>query len=156
MQKKLWMIALATGLAAVTVVHAALFSSLEERMTQDEYRAAGLAKLSPEELNALNEWLRINGLAPDAPVARGKQVEFYPDDDERQLVESTIVGRFSGWMGKTKFALDNGQVWQQAESGLFTDVGLDEPKVRIRPMMMGSWLMTVDACGCKLRVKRIK
>src|SRR5207342_2835934 len=47
------------GLAANSA-SAAGFSSLEERMSQSEFHAAGLDKLSPAELNALNEWLRAH------------------------------------------------------------------------------------------------
>lgn len=157
--QKLWAIVLAAGLIGAFSVQATEFSSLEERMSQPEYHAAGLDKLSAEELKSLNEWLRVHGLTPDAPVAagrHGKNPEFYPDEDDRTPVESRMVGHFSGWMGKTKFALENGQVWQQSESGLFTDVGLDQPSVKIKPMLMGSWLMTVDGCSCNLRVKRVK
>jgi len=28
--------------------------------------------------------------------------------------------------------------------------------VRIKPMLLGSWLMYVDGCGCSVRVQRIK
>jgi hypothetical protein len=135
---------------------AAEFSSLEERMSQSEFHAAGLDKLGPEELKSLNEWLRIHGLAPGAPVARGKKLEFYPEDNERSTIDTSLAGTFTGWLGKTQWTMENGQVWQQAESGQRQDWSLTNPKVRIKPMLMGSWLMTVDGCGCSLRVVRIK
>jgi len=37
-----------------------------------------------------------------------------------------------------------------------TDLGLNGPAVRIKPMLLGSWLMYIDGCGCSLRVRRIK
>jgi hypothetical protein len=37
------------------------FSTVEEQMTGKEFNAAGLEKLTPDELSALNEWIR--GLA---------------------------------------------------------------------------------------------
>jgi hypothetical protein len=145
---------LATTLPLAAV--AADFSSLEERMSQSEYRAAGLDKLSPEELKSLNEWLRVHGLAPGAPVARGKKLEFYPEDNEREVIDTAMAGTFTGWLGKTQWTMANGQVWQQAESGQRQDWSLSNPKVRLKPMLMGSWLMTVEGCGCSLRVSRIK
>ena len=36
------------------------FSSLEERMSSDDFSAAGLERLSAEELARLNDWLRAN------------------------------------------------------------------------------------------------
>lgn len=154
---KLWTAVLGCGLALAGSARGAEFSSLEERMSQTEFSAAGLSKLSPDELKTLNEWLRVHGLAPNAPIATGGGgTEFYPNDDARDVVETHIAGHFTGWMGKTVWAMDNGQVWQQAESGLFRDISLDNPAVRLKPMMLGSWLMVIDGCNCSLRVKRIK
>ena len=39
------------------------FSTIEERMTGKEFTETGLTKLSPEELDALNEWLRSHSVA---------------------------------------------------------------------------------------------
>ena len=39
------------------------FSSIEERMTGKEFSETGLVKLTPEELAALNEWLRSHSVA---------------------------------------------------------------------------------------------
>jgi hypothetical protein len=153
-------LALAAALSVPALAQAVEFSSLEERMSRAEFTTAGLDRLSPEQLKSLNDWLRVHGLAPGAPVAvggtRNGVVEYYPDDKARQPIEAHIDGRVDGWLGKTTFKLDNGQVWQQAESGMRTDLGLNSPAVRIKPMLLGSWLMYVDGCGCSLRVKRIK
>ena len=44
------------------------FSSLEEQMTGQDFKAAGLDKLTPQELEALNGWIRRRSLATlDAP-----------------------------------------------------------------------------------------
>lgn len=155
-------LALAVAFTASAAVQAAEFSTLEERMSRAEFTAAGLQNLSPEQLKALNDWLRINGLAPGAPVARGRPgsdeaPEFYPEEEDRQLIESSIAGKLDGWLGKTSFKLENGQVWQQVDSSRTTGLGLDSPSVRIRPTMLGNWLMYIDGCGCKpLPVRRIK
>jgi hypothetical protein len=154
--RKMCAAVLGLGFFVSATAFGAEFSTLEERMSQTEFQAAGLNRLSPEEMKALNDWLRVHGLAPGAPVASGSgQPEFYPDHDEREPVESRIVGAFNGWMGKTKFNLENGQVWEQAESGMRGE-SLQNPAVRIRPMLLGSWLMYIDGCGCSVRVKRIK
>jgi hypothetical protein len=152
--------ALATALSACGAAQASEFSTLEERMSRAEFTAAGLERLSPEQLKSLNDWLRVHGLAPGAPMrsptSRDGTPEFYPEENERQPIEAHIAGPLDGWLGKTTFKLDNGQVWQQAESGMRTDLGLNSPAVRIKPMLLGSWLMYVDGCGCSLRVRRIK
>ena len=142
--------------AAGTVAAQPQSPTLEERMSQAEFRAAGLDKLSPEELAQLNAWLQSHGGTQTKYVsANGKQV-FYPSSGERSLIETRITGTFTGWRGKTVFTLANGQQWQQAESGAFDTRGIDNPKVKIKPMLLGGWLMHIDRCGCELRVKRVK
>jgi len=132
--------------------------TLEERMSETDFKAAGLEKLSPEQLKYLNDWIQSKGVAQmGAPMikADGTSV-FYADDGERQLIESSIVGVFSGWGGRTSVTLENGQVWQQTESSTKGGHRIESPNVRIKPMSMGSWLMYVDGCTCDMRVKRIK
>jgi len=132
-------------------------STLEERMSQADFRAAGLDTLSPEQLKNLNEWLRTHGGAGSGQmVGPGGQPVYYPDDSARDTIESTIAGLFTGWRGKSVFKLENGQEWRQAESGTYDAGKFENPTVRIKPMLLGSWLMYVDGCGCSVRVTRIK
>ena len=81
---------------------------------------------------------------------------FYPDSAEREAIDTHLVGTFEGWRGHTVFTLDNGQQWQQAESGSFSYNAIQQAKVKIKPMLLGSWLMYVESCGCSVRVNRIK
>ncbi|MEO6075901.1 MAG: hypothetical protein ABIP56_03765 [Dokdonella sp.] len=90
-----------------------------------------------------------NGNASSEPV-------FYPESGDRKTIAAHIVGEFQGWRGKTRVTLDNGQVWEQAQSGSAGDVRMSDPSVRIKPMTLGSWLMYVAGCGCDVRVKRIE
>ena len=151
----------ALGLAllfAALSASAAETSTLEERMSKDEFRAAGLGKLSPAELKVLNDWLAGHQQVKtvrEVVTASGKPM-FETDQGERKIVETRISGGFSGWRGKTTFRLDNGQEWTQAESGQFSNGHYDNPKVKIKPMLLGSWLMYVEPCGCSVRVERTK
>ncbi|HKE48230.1 MAG TPA: hypothetical protein VKB52_09195 [Rhodanobacteraceae bacterium] len=131
-------------------------STLEERMSQADFRAAGLDHLSPEQLKYLNEWLRTHGGAGGMPVTPSGQPVFYPDQSARDTIETHIVGTFTGWHGKSVFKLDNGQEWKQAESGAYDAGKYEDPAVRIKPMLLGSWLMYVEGCGCSVRVQRVK
>ncbi|HEX6834501.1 MAG TPA: hypothetical protein VF132_13270 [Rudaea sp.] len=151
-------IAIGAALALVVAVaaNAAEFSSLEERMSQSEFHAAGLDRLTPEELKSLNDWLRVHGgTATKYMTPEGTPI-FYPKDSERQAVESHIDGSISGWAGRTVFRLENGQEWTQAESGSVDCGRLDHPKVRVKPMLLGSWLMYIDGCSMGVRVTRTK
>jgi hypothetical protein len=143
-------------LAAAGVAGAAEFSSLEERMSQQEFHAAGLDKLSPEELKNLDDWLRAHQTTTTKLVSPSGAPVFYANKDEKVPVESRIAGTFRGWYGKSTFTLENGQEWTQAESGQMQSGPYDHPKVKIKPMMVGAWLMYVEPCGCSLRVERTK
>ena len=143
-------------LAAASVAGAAEFSSLEERMNQQEFHAAGLDKLSPEELKNLDQWLRTHETVTTKLVTPSGAPAFYTSKEEKVAFESHIAGTFRGWYGKSTFTLENGQEWTQAESGQMQSGPYDHPKVKIKPMMVGAWLMYVEPCGCSLRVERTK
>lgn len=130
--------------------------TLEERMSQAEFHAAGLDKLSPDELAQLNAWLGAHGGATTKYVTAGGTPVFYPDNVEKEAITAHLVGTFDGWRGRSVFTLDNGQQWQQAESGSFSFNSIMDAKVKIKPMLLGSWLMYVEKCGCSVRVDRIK
>lgn len=138
------------------------FSSLEEQMSGEEFRRAGLEKLSPAELSVLNQWLRSRSTVKRAdPSPRAAETE--PDErgfenrpQERTAIVTQLVGEFTGWSGRTRFELANGQVWRQARPGTFRAVGRTAPQVRIEPKAFGSWSMLVDGTGRSLRVERIK
>ena len=83
----------------------------------------------------------------------GKPV-FYPSKAERNKVNAHIVGHFDGWGGNTEFKLDNGQVWRQADSGSTSCPARENPWVKIKPMMLGNWLMYVQDCNESIHVKR--
>ncbi|MFI4969755.1 MAG: hypothetical protein ACHP7D_06085, partial [Lysobacterales bacterium] len=127
-------------LTATTVAGAQTQSpTLEERMSQAEFRAAGLDKLSPQELQQLNAWLDAHGGSKTEYVNSSGSAVFYPNESARDTIEGHIEGAFIGWRGKTVFTLDNGQEWQQAESGVYDAGKFANPGVKIKPMLLGSW-----------------
>ena len=140
-----------------TSTRAEASATLEERMSKDEFSASGLDRLTPDQLRFLNTWLGTKGISASVvPIKkRDGSMEFYPDEGNRDVVESSIVGSFQGWRGKTVVKLENGQKWQQSESGNRGDVNMTNPTVTIKPMAMDSWLMVVKGCNCSVRVKRI-
>lgn len=140
----------------LSVAGAAGYSSLEERMSQSEMHAAGLDKLSATELKSLNEWLQLHSVGSLSKVHHAEEI-FYPEESDKVKVEDQIDGKFIGWRGQTVFKLKNGQEWQQAESGSgCNSFSISDPKVSIKPMLLGSWLMYVGNTDCNLRVKRLK
>lgn len=130
--------------------------TLEERMSQSDFRNTGLDKLSAQELAQLNAWLQAHGGTTHRSGGFGGSSDFYPDSSQRTAVAAHIEGSFSGWSGNTIFKLDNGQEWQQSDSTRYDAGQFSSPAVTIKPMILGSWLMAVKGCGCSVRVRRIK
>jgi hypothetical protein len=86
--------------------------------TIEQLESAGLPALTPEQLAALSQLFDDNA----------RQV--MPFSDNAELIESRINGDFDGWEGATLFALENGQVWQQAGPGAKYFFA-NRPRVRI-------------------------
>ena len=74
-------------------------------------------------------------------------------------IEARLVGEFTGWTGTTKFALDNGQVWQQTRNYI-PDYKPREPisqaKVTITRSFAGSYKMRIEGVKRIVQVKRIE
>ncbi|MEJ2535309.1 MAG: hypothetical protein P8008_07595 [Gammaproteobacteria bacterium] len=137
------------------------FSTVEERMTGKEFTAAGLDKLTPEELAALNEWLRAHSVATlenaTQPVGdqRGFEVEAMKEFDESDIV-ARVQGPFTGWSGQTVFKLDNGMIWEQVEAGTFYIPQVDDPVVVIEQGMFNAWRLRVEGYNKTVRVRRVQ
>ena len=59
-------------------------------------------------------------------------------------VEAYMAGEFTGWNGKTKFTLSNGQQWKQDDRGNKIKVNLSWPRVLLRQMGSGSEWYKLD------------
>ena len=145
---------LAAGLAAADGKSGS-FPGIEALMTPAEYDAAGLGKLTPQERQALDQWL-IRYTAEDAPVLLNSDEEVKQAVQEQEIV-STIVSPFDGWSGNTVFTLANGQVWQQRRQSKYAYTGSSAaPEVRITRNFMGFYSMELLETGAKVLVRRVK
>lgn len=72
-----------------------------------------------------------------------------------QSVSSRYDGTFNGWTGDTIFRLENGQVWQQAESDRLA-YDAERPVITIRRGWFGVYYLKVEGANKQIRVKRIK
>lgn len=142
------------------------FASLEEQMTGEEFRSAGLEKLTPQELAALNNWIRSRSLATlDAPrgsgtaaVAAADAEYSRPEIEEmpREPILTRINGSFSGWDGQTVFRLENGMIWEQVGKDKFYTQEIQNPPVVIEPTLFGGWKLTVEGYDKDCKVERIQ
>jgi len=145
------------------------FSSLEEQMTGDEYTASGLDKLTPEELAALNNWIRNRSVATldlprsgsttstadDGNDQRGFEKEAMAEMGDQPII-SQIKGNFSGWDGSTVFVLENGMIWEQADNDRFHIREVANPGITIKRGMFNTWRMQVDGYNSECRVARVQ
>lgn len=168
--KKVLPLIIALALGASSLHAADGFSSVEEQMTGKEFMAAGLDKLSPEELAVLNEWIRRRSLATlDAPAMTagtaaavagqeedGRGFEVREMQMEREPISTRIMGKFTGWDGNTVFELENGMIWEQADKDKFYIREVENPEVVIEPGTFRTWRLKLVGYGSECRVERIQ
>jgi hypothetical protein len=136
------------------------FSSVEEQMTSRDFKAAGLDKLSPEELAALNAWIRSNQPTSGSGVAYNRTQDNlvrigFDDSEARDLITSNVIGEFKGFSGGTVLKLENGQTWR-VESGELSGIkAMTNPKVTIRPGLIDGWRLQVEGYNSVAKVKRV-
>jgi hypothetical protein len=153
-------------LAFALPVSAAQFSSLEEKMSEQEFHDAGLDKLSPEELERLNAWLSAKlGAQMASPGSSGSagNVGFRPADfgvaagETRSGISSRTVGSFSGWEPGSIIDLENGQTWKVIDSSSQLAIpSTMNAIINIDPGTLGSWLMKAEGYNISARVTRVK
>lgn len=142
---------------------AATPSRIEQQMTSEQFRAAGLDRLTPEQLANLNAWLnRTLVVETQKAAAQAKQKV---QDDSRGFLNfgssapilSRVSGEFRGFAQGRRYVLANGQEWEQVDAATLAGVRLAEPEVKITPSMVGNaWYMQVGKYGTRAKVRRIK
>ncbi|HEY0661132.1 MAG TPA: hypothetical protein VGD21_07425 [Lysobacter sp.] len=146
---------------AATFAHAQ--PPIEQQMTPEQFKAAGLDQLSPEQLANLNAWLnnKLEVETTKAATEAKKKVE----DDNRgffnfgssEPIVARITGEFRGFGRGRSYTLDNGQVWQQVDDATLAGVRKTDPAVKITPSLIGnSWYMAIDGYNTRAKVQRTK
>ena len=123
-------------------------------MSRAEFERAGLEKLSAEELAYLNAYLGRRSPPPVAVADASKPDARVPAARPGEPIKSRIRGEFRGWDGRTRFVLENGQVWQQRVAGTYRHRA-SNPPVTIVKGRFGHYL-TLDASGRRVGVKRVR
>jgi hypothetical protein len=94
---------------------------LQDMMTAEEFKAAGLDKLSDEELKNLNAWLqgyRQSTATKAAEKATTEATKKAAKESRGRLdqIVSRVDGTFTGLTGRTVIKLEDGTVWKQANA----------------------------------------
>lgn len=155
--------ALALAALLAVALPAPAQDAIERQMTPEEFKAAGLDKLSADELARLNAWL--NRTVETASTQAAEQAKKQIKDDTRgffnfgstEPVTATMVGEFRGFGMGREYTLDNGHVWKQVDGARLAGVRLDSPEVKITPSLVGnSWYLAVKGYNTRAKVQRVK
>jgi hypothetical protein len=88
--------------------------SIKEMMSPAEFNAAGLNKLSADELQKLDAWLQ--GYRQTTEQAAEKKATARASRTKMDLLVSRVDGQFNGLSGRTIIRLEDGTVWKQANA----------------------------------------
>lgn len=150
-------LSLAGAVAVAAENEPADFPGVEKAMSPKAFAAAGLEKLSPEERAQLDDFIR-RYVASQNQLAAGAAVERAVKDNkiaaQPQVIESRIVGPFKGYNGRSRFTLENGQVWAQSQQESRAYPPTDSPPVIIVKAGFGHRMYILG--GGNIRVSKIK
>lgn len=148
---------------AIAALPAFAQQRIEAQMTPEQFKAAGLDKLSADELANLNAWL--NGTIEAESEKAAKTAEDKVKQEARgffsfgstEPIVSTLDGEFRGFGRGRHYRLANGQEWEQVDDASLAGVRLASPEVRITPSVMGNvWYMAVKGYNTRAKVQRVK
>jgi hypothetical protein len=88
--------------------------SIQEMMSPEEFKAAGLNKLSPDELQKLDAWLQ--GYRQVTEKAAEKKATARAERTKMDVLVSRVDGTFNGLTGRTIIRLEDGTAWKQANA----------------------------------------
>lgn len=75
---------------------------------------------------------------------------------EPDVIHAHIVGKFDGWNEHTRFTLDNGQVWRVTEDGVSTYRARENPAVKIKKGLLGTYFLEFDELNARVKVERVQ
>ena len=109
------------------------FPGVQKAMTPEQYEAAGLSKLDPAERAKLDEFLKNYVAASNEKVATTAVDKAVKENkvSAPEIINSRIVGPFTGYNGRTVFTLENGQRWAQSQRDSAYYPKMDSPGVII-------------------------
>lgn len=149
---------------------------LRTAATTEEFEAAGLAKLSPAELQALEKLVarlqsaEVAKAAPAAAAATAALPKKGPswlgalltlervgqDKGEKEVLQSRLAGPLKSFSGRRSFTLENGQQWQMIESDQYAGPTYQNPEVFIEPGLLGTFWLRIPDGAVRVKVKPLK
>jgi hypothetical protein len=131
------------------------FPGLQKAMTPEQYEAAGVSKLDPAEKAKLDEFIRNYVAVSNEKVATTAVDKAVKEKKVQapEVIQSRIVGPFTGYSGSTVFTLENGQRWAQSQRDSAYFPKIDSPPVLI--IKAGFGYRMYIAGGGAIRVTKV-
>jgi hypothetical protein len=109
------------------------FPGVQKAMTPEQYEAAGLSKLDPAERAKLDQFIKNYVAVSNEKVATTAVDKAVKENkvSAPEIINSRIVGPFTGYNGRTVFTLENGQRWAQSQRDTAYYPKMDSPGVII-------------------------
>jgi len=132
------------------------FPGLQKAMTPEQYEAAGLSKLEAAERAKLDEFIRNYVAVSNEKVATTAVDKAVKENkvSAPEVIQSRIVGPFTGYTGRTVFTLENGQRWAQSQFDSAYFPRIDSPPVII--VKAGFGYRMYIAGGGAIRVTKVR
>jgi hypothetical protein len=135
---------------------------IEQQMTAEQFRNAGLDQLTPGQLANLNAWLNRTLDTETAKAARMAEDKVQHENrgffgaGSKEPVTGRLQGTFAGFAKGRSYTLDNGQIWKQTDNATLSGAHLDSPQVRIAPGLLGTWYLQIEGYNTRAKVQRVK
>jgi hypothetical protein len=127
------------SVAGVCVAQENSGASIQQMMTPEEFKAAGLDKLSSEELQKLDAWLQ--GYRQTTEKKASEIAEKKASSTARtklDMLVSRVDGSFEGLKGRTVIKLEDGTAWRQANAeDRFRPTVTDHPGAAVSHTVFG-------------------
>jgi hypothetical protein len=132
------------------------FPGLQKAMTPEQYESSGVSKLDPAERAKLDEFIRNYVAVSNERVATTAVDKAVKENKVQapEVIQSRIVGPFTGYTGRTVFTLENGQRWAQSQFDNAYFPKIDSPPVVIVKSGFG-YRMHI-AGGGAIRVTKVR
>ncbi len=133
------------------------FPGVQKLMSPKAFEEAGLNKLTTEERARLDDFIRRYSASSSEEAAKtavDQAVTQNKVPSQPQVIESRIVGPFKGYNGRTRFTLENGQVWAQSQQVTAAYPPTDSPPVIIVKAGFGHRMYILG--GGNIRVSKIR
>jgi hypothetical protein len=117
-------------------------AGIQQQMSPAEFKAAGLQKLTPEELAKLNSWLQ--GYRETAVKTAVTKAAERAERDKRSLIVSRVDGTWNGIAPGVVIQLEDGSKWKLANKDEHYGGYADHPAVAVWKSGLFGWKMRVS------------